>query len=74
MNSLMRISPILTGLRFVINMNTSQVTMGVEIDAGRLDTVAIPGRDETPLSVNPNGVETGQIPAQLLKMVPRRDA
>jgi hypothetical protein len=46
--------------------------MIVEIDARRFATSTVPTENKSPLSVDPDGMQSGQIAAQLLEMVAGR--
>src|SRR4051794_15288926 len=76
MNSSMRISPTVAGLRFVVSMVrlASPVAMVVEIDAGGFAAAAVPREDQPPLLVDADRMEPRQIAAQLLEMIARWDA
>src|SRR5262245_50523342 len=46
--------------------------MVVEIDARRFAASAVPTKDESPLPVDPDGMQSGQIASQLFEMVAGR--
>jgi hypothetical protein len=46
--------------------------MVIEIDARRFAASAVPTKDESPLPVHPNRMQSSQIAAQFLEMVARR--
>jgi hypothetical protein len=56
MNSSVRISPTLAGLRFVVSMAASMVAMVVEVKLARLAAAAVPSEHEPPAPVDPDRV------------------
>src|SRR5947209_7192830 len=76
MNSSVRISPTVAGLRFVVSMGrlASPVAMVVQIDALRLTSAAIPPENQPPLLVDADRTKSCQIAAQLLEVVAGRYA
>src|SRR5437660_4263265 len=73
MNSSIRISPTVAGLRFVVSMvRLIYIAVVVEIDAFCLASAAVPMEDQPPLAVDADRVEPRQIAAQLLEVIAGR--
>src|SRR5215475_13755479 len=76
MNSSLRISPTVAGLRFVISIVCliSSVAVIVEIDIPGFAPAAVPSKDQPPLPVDADRIESCEIAAQPLEMIAGRHA
>ena len=75
MNSSIRISPTVAGLRLVVNMVSPHlIAVIVQINVRRFTSPAIPSEDQPPLLVDADRMKARQIAAQLLEMIAGRHA